>query len=139
MESAATQAAQSAVMSVRFLVSVAMAVAERTGREDPARAAQVDRLRQLAQADQDPSTRYAQMVREEFATPAIRDALLNSEQWPQIAKDLAHLESAGIDPARVPAGRREHRRPHRGRGGTAAQPPNRWCTRTWADGSLTPS
>lgn len=97
MEQAAGQAAQTAAMSVRFLVTVAMAVAEHTGREHPARAAQVERLRQLNQPAGDPAERYAAMVRAEFKNPALRNALLDSEQWPQIAADLRYLESAGID------------------------------------------
>ncbi|GAA2105615.1 hypothetical protein GCM10009801_81790 [Streptomyces albiaxialis] len=97
MEQAAGQTAQTAVMSVRFLVTIAMAVSERQTKGNPERAAQVERLRQLDQPSGDAAQRYAGMVREQFRDPNLRDALLNSEQWPQIANDLRTLEAAGID------------------------------------------
>lgn len=97
VEEAGRQAMQSAAMSVRLLVSIAMAVSERSARENPDRAAQVQRLRQLDLPPEKATERYVSMVREEFNNPALRDALLGSEKWPQITEDLRALESAGID------------------------------------------
>jgi hypothetical protein len=100
-EAAAGQAVQAAAMSIRFMITVSRVLADRSAadaaRLDGERAGQVERLRQLADPGGDAAERYARIVREQVTNPDIRDALLNSEQWPQIAADLAVLDRAGVD------------------------------------------
>ncbi|MFF4291009.1 hypothetical protein ACFY0R_37800 [Streptomyces sp. NPDC001633] len=101
-EVAAGQAAQSAVMSVRLLISIATALRTNVEREataaDPSLAEKVDRLRQMEPEPdaQELSERYGAMVRESFS-PQLAEALVTAEQWPQMAAELHQLERAGID------------------------------------------
>ncbi|MER6845816.1 hypothetical protein [Streptomyces platensis] len=101
-EVAAGQAAQSAVMSVRLLISIATALRANVEREaaaaDPDLAEKVARLRQM-EREPDAQTineRYAAMVRETFR-PELAEGLLAAEQWPQMAAELHQLERAGVD------------------------------------------
>ncbi|UWS77546.1 hypothetical protein [Streptomyces noursei] len=101
-EVAAGQAAQSAFMSLRLLISIGTVLRSSVEKEaaaaDPDRAEKVRRLRAMEPelSPQEISDRYAAMVRETFR-PELAEALVNAEQWPQMAAELHQLDRAGVD------------------------------------------
>ncbi|MEV6672858.1 hypothetical protein [Streptomyces sp. NPDC051162] len=99
-EVAAAQAMSAAAESIKFLVTVAMAIKDRhdaaAENRDGFRAVQVAQLQQL-NGPAEVGTHYASLVAEHVTNPGIRDALLASPQWPQIAADLHQLEQAGVN------------------------------------------
>nr|WP_176446057.1 hypothetical protein [Streptomyces noursei] len=89
-------------MSLRLLISIGTVLRSSVEKEaaaaDPDRAEKVRRLRAMEPelSPQEISDRYAAMVRETFR-PELAEALVNAEQWPQMAAELHQLDRAGVD------------------------------------------
>lgn len=93
MEHAAGQAGQTAAVALQVLVMAAKALREHQERE-AARTAKAPAQQPAA----DPvHERYAQMVRATVQPPAVAEAMLSAQGWPQLADELRKLEGAGVN------------------------------------------